>query len=197
MSDSTDSTTSLTLLARLKNSADSAAWEEFVRRYGPRIYGWARRRGLQDADADDVTQDVLVKLAKAIHSFQPEKGKFRAWLATVTRNDGEDHREARIRAVPGSGDSAVQQLLEQEEAREDLAGILEVAELLEIIEIWVREHFQPQVGESWRLRLVEGMSGAEVAERLQIPEDNVHAYKHKVQEKIKERFPEFEPGNEE
>ena len=55
--------TRLSLLSRLrKDPQDSSAWDEFVRRYGPRIEAWCRRWGLQEADVQDVTQTVLVRL---------------------------------------------------------------------------------------------------------------------------------------
>ena len=56
--------TSLTLLDRLRRDPkDQAAWSEFVARYGPRILQWCRGWGLQESDAQDVTQDVLLKLS--------------------------------------------------------------------------------------------------------------------------------------
>jgi DNA-directed RNA polymerase specialized sigma24 family protein len=49
---------------RVRSPLDQAAWNEFVERYGRRIYGWCRQWGLQEADAEDVTQDVLLRLAR-------------------------------------------------------------------------------------------------------------------------------------
>ncbi|MBL9141440.1 MAG: sigma-70 family RNA polymerase sigma factor [Phycisphaerae bacterium] len=80
-------TTHVSLLKRLTGgvNADPGAWDEFCGRYGELILGYARRRGLQPADCDDVVQDVLLSLAKAMPSFQydPAKGKFRAYLHTM------------------------------------------------------------------------------------------------------------------
>src|SRR5262249_28328528 len=80
--------TSPTLLRRLRRSpSDPAAWDGSVRGYGPQIYAWCRRWNLQDADAQDVTQTVLLKLAERLRAFtyDPE-GSFRSWLKTVTHN---------------------------------------------------------------------------------------------------------------
>lgn len=78
-------TTSAKLLARVSDGEDPAAWGEFCDRYGELIRGFARRRGVQDADCDDLLQDVLISLTKALpgFSYDPSKGKFRAYLKTV------------------------------------------------------------------------------------------------------------------
>jgi len=79
-------TTHATLLARLANPSDRSAWGEFHDRYSELIRGFARRRGLQPADAEDVAQEVLLALTKAMPGFQydPGKGKFRSYLKTAT-----------------------------------------------------------------------------------------------------------------
>ena len=84
--------TSATLLARLRRSpADQAAWSEFTERYGRKIYGWCRQWNLQEADAEDVSQTVLVKLAEKMQTFVYDPSRsFRAWLKTVTRNAWND-----------------------------------------------------------------------------------------------------------
>lgn len=81
----TRSTTHTTLLARLANNEDATAWGEFCACYDDLIRGFARRRGLQPTDCDDVLQDVLVKLTRSMPQFRynPTKGKFRGYLKTV------------------------------------------------------------------------------------------------------------------
>lgn len=81
----TQATTHTTLLARLGDGADSAAWQEFHERYAELLRGFARRRGLQPADTDDVAQDVLLALTRAMPDFRydPAKGKFRSYLKTA------------------------------------------------------------------------------------------------------------------
>jgi RNA polymerase sigma-70 factor (ECF subfamily) len=79
-----------TLLARLR-LGDSSAWEEFVEVYGTHILRWCKRH-LQEADAEDASHDVLVKLYKAIKTFEydPQRGKFRGWLKKVTDSVWKD-----------------------------------------------------------------------------------------------------------
>ena len=91
-------TTHITLLERLSGEGSASAWREFCDRYGPVIRGFARRWGAQPADCDEVVQDVLTALTKAMPGFQydPAKGKFRSYLKTVTlRALGKKSRQKR------------------------------------------------------------------------------------------------------
>jgi RNA polymerase sigma-70 factor (ECF subfamily) len=76
------------LLIRLRDPGDAPAWSQFVDVYGPLIFGFGRRRGLQDADAADLTQEVLARVSQAVRKleYDPGRGSFRGWLYTVTRN---------------------------------------------------------------------------------------------------------------
>src|ERR1700678_4420217 len=80
--------TRASLLVRLRDGSDADAWQEFVRLYAPVIYGFVRKRGLQDADAADLMQDVLRSLSSAVNrlEYDPARGTFRGWLFTVTPN---------------------------------------------------------------------------------------------------------------
>ena len=86
------SITSATLLLRLgHHPSDQAAWEEFVDRYGGMIYSWCRATGLQDADAQDVTQAVLTQLAVQLRRFAYDPSqRFRGWLRTLVKNACRD-----------------------------------------------------------------------------------------------------------
>jgi RNA polymerase sigma-70 factor (ECF subfamily) len=80
-----DYTTHTTLLARLSEGVDPAAWKEFHDRYADLIRGFALRYGLQPADCDDIAQEVLLTLSRSMNGFQydPSKGKFRSYLKTL------------------------------------------------------------------------------------------------------------------
>src|SRR5262245_66565237 len=73
------------LLVRLRDADDREAWGQFGTVYVPLIYGYARKHGLQDADAADLTQEVMRRVAGAIRSleYDPRRGTFRGWLFTV------------------------------------------------------------------------------------------------------------------
>ncbi len=97
------STTSVSLLERLRQPGDSAAWERLVRLYTPLLYYWVRRTGLQEADAADVVQEVFVVLAQKLPelAYDPAKGGFRAWLRTITLNKVRDRAKRRQVELPG------------------------------------------------------------------------------------------------
>src|SRR5262245_14457110 len=98
------------LLVRLRDPGDGEAWQLFVGLYAPLVYGLGRKRGLQDADAADLTQEVFRTVADAVRrlEYDPRKGTFRGWLYTVARRKLCD-LAARERHQPrGAGDAEVQ-----------------------------------------------------------------------------------------
>ena len=75
------------LLANIQSLENRVAWAEFVQIYRPVIYRMARRRGMQDADAQDLSQDVLIRISKSIEGWVPQEGvRFRHWLRKVASN---------------------------------------------------------------------------------------------------------------
>lgn len=87
-------TTSFTLLERVRRVDDQAAWTRFVDLYAPLIFEWGRRTGLAEADAADLSQDVLIQLLNELPKFDysPARGRFRNWLRTVTVNKCRERR---------------------------------------------------------------------------------------------------------
>src|SRR5262245_51877217 len=106
--------TSVSLLGRLRGEIpDQAAWRDFVHRYGPQVYQWCRRWRLQEEDAQDVTQAVLVRLAEKMRTFEYDPARsFRAYLKTLAHYACCDFLEARQRAGAGAGGSSVLELLQ-------------------------------------------------------------------------------------
>ena len=193
-----ESQTSATLLARLRQvPADQAAWAQFTERYGRKIYAWCRQWNLQEADAEDLTQDVLVKLAEKMQTFvyEPDKS-FRAWLKTVARNAWSDYWGGR-KAVAMGGSQAVE-LLATVEAREDLLRRLDAEfdrELLEEAAARVRLRVTPRTWEAFERTAVQGQSGAEAAAALGMKVATVFVARSKVQKMLQEEIRTLEgPG---
>jgi RNA polymerase sigma-70 factor (ECF subfamily) len=189
--------TSPTLLGRLRlEPADERAWAEFVERYGPKIYGWCRQWQLQDADAEDVTQMVLVKLAQQMRTFAYDAGgSFRGWLRTLTRHAWSDFVAFRQRAGRGSGASENVEALLSVAARDDLVARLEDQfdqEILEEATARVRLRVTPRSWEAFHLTAVEGRSGAEAARALNLQVAAVFKAKSRVQQLLREEIGKME-----
>src|SRR5688572_31259020 len=109
------------LLARLHSGRDEQAWREFVTIYQPLIYRLIRGRGLQDADAQELTQDALVAVARAIENEAPDfrGGSFRAWLSCIARNMMINYLTRRRPGQHGAGESDFHRLLSEQPAADD------------------------------------------------------------------------------
>jgi RNA polymerase sigma-70 factor (ECF subfamily) len=180
-----------------QDPTNQEVWERFVRRYGPKIYSWTRKWGLQEADGQDAMQNVLVKLAEKMRSFQYDPGlSFRGWLKILTEHACCDLANSRRRSATGSGDSALSALLDRVEARTSLAQQLDETydqELLEQAMLRVRLRVQPHTWEAFRLTALEGLSGAEAASRLQMKVAHVYMAKSEVQKRLRDEVRKLDP----
>ncbi|HEY2413147.1 MAG TPA: sigma-70 family RNA polymerase sigma factor [Pirellulaceae bacterium] len=196
MADAWLPTTSPTLLARLRHDpSNETAWEEFVEHYGRHIYRWCRQWGLQDADAEDVAQEILLKLARKLRDFayNPESS-FRGWLKTVAHHAWRDFVDSPRHARP-IGDEHVWELLQSVEAREDLVHKLEEAfdhELLEAAKSQVRLRVAPHTWEAFRLTAIEGLPVADVAAQVDMQVAMVYVAKSKVKKMLQEEIQKLE-----
>ncbi len=182
------SRTRATLLRRLMaTTADKEAWHEFVQHYGGHIFRWCRHRGLQDADAQDLTQDLLVKLAVQMRNFEYDPHKsFHAWLKTITNNALVDSFKKNQRA---------QELIDNVAARQSLMRELQPEfdrELLDEAMARAEVRVEPTTWEAFRLTGVEGLSAAEAAAQLGITDGRVRVYKGRVAKLIREEIGKLE-----
>lgn len=190
------STTSVTLLLRLRRSRnDETAWREFVERYGSRIYHWCLNRKLSPDDADDVTQNVLLRLAQKLEQFEyDESQSFRGWLRRVTENAITDYVRSR-KTDQSIGGSSVFSLLAVKPAPADLAESLAEAFDLELLEM-AKSRVKKRVSEtrwlSWELSTTEDLTGKEIAAKLGISVGNMYANKNQIQNLIREEVERLE-----
>ena len=113
--------TRYSLLLRIQDPHNDAAWAEFVAIYEPLVYRLARRRGLQDSDADDLCQEVFRAVAAAASRWTPDpaRGSFRGWLFRVARNLLVTSIRRQQKQARASGDSNIHRLLETQPAAAD------------------------------------------------------------------------------
>lgn len=182
-------TTSLSLMAKLLASpVDQAAWEQWVRRYVDAIYGWCRRWGLQDADARNLTQEVLTRVFLHLHTYDRTKARFRVWLRTVTRNQWNDLIKQQAKEPPGSGDSQILELLHKEPALEDLVKLLEVEFDLDQAFAAVQKRVEPATWDAFRLKVMQGLTADEVARRTGKTMDMVYIAVSRVRKLLEEEL---------
>jgi RNA polymerase sigma-70 factor (ECF subfamily) len=199
MEDPAASKTSLTLLGRLRcNPGDQQAWSAFVERYGVKVYAWCRRWGLQEADARDVTQNVMLELARQMSGFEYKTGgSFRSWLKTIAYRAWCDFLTAHKRTPSENGADAILAQLAAPDAGDDLLRHLEEEcerELLEEAMNRVRVRVQPHTWQAFVLTAVEGKSGAEAAGQLNMKPGTVWVARSKVQKMLQEEVQRLEAG---
>jgi RNA polymerase sigma-70 factor (ECF subfamily) len=192
-----DMRTRASLLLRLRQQpSDQGAWSEFVDRYVGQIGAWCRQCQLQPADAEDVTQNVLLKLARHLRSFVYDPGRrFCGFLRTMARNACKDYLDSKHRAVAASGDTAVQAVLESVQAREDRGARLQSTfdqERLELAQARVQQRVEPHTWEAFRLTALEGKSGAEAGALLGMQVGTVFKAKSKVQRMLRDAIEDME-----
>jgi RNA polymerase sigma-70 factor (ECF subfamily) len=186
-------TTRRSLVLRLRNSHDEAAWAEFVEIYEPLVYRLARSKGLQDADAQDLCQEVFRAVAGAIERWDPDpaKGKFRAWLFRIARNLLVNFLASQRRSVRGSGSTSVQEMLEAEPARDAAAEAEFQAEFQRRAFRWAAEQVKTEFTDStwqafWRTG-VENRAIAAVAKELGLSVGAVYIARSRVLARLRER----------
>ena len=188
--------TRASLLLRLRNLGDAEAWSQFVRLYLPLVYEYLRRRGLQDADAADVAQNVLTSIAGAMPGFvyDPGRGSFRGWLLTVTRSRAvEWWQKERRQAAVASGFAAA------EWADQEAAGAERAAwedDYRHALLACAAERVRPQVQEStwqafWRTSL-ESQPVEAVAASLGMSVGAVYVARSRVMARLREAIGELE-----
>jgi RNA polymerase sigma-70 factor (ECF subfamily) len=184
--------TRASLLLRLRDRGDDAAWREFVDLYGPLVYGFARKQGLQHADAADVGQEVLRAVAGAVSrlEYDPQRGSFRNWLFTVVRNKLSNWRRARRRRPCDCDDSAAEVLLEQCPAPAHQEAEWE-AEWEQRVFAWACAEVRRDVSEKtwqafWRTA-IEDQPGKQVAADLGMSVAAVYLAHSRVLARLKER----------
>jgi RNA polymerase sigma-70 factor (ECF subfamily) len=185
----------LSLLERVR-VRDRAAWERLVGLYGPMVYGWCLRAGLQPADAADVGQEVFAAVARGIDGFRHDRegDTFRGWLYVITRNKVRD-RAASPGAVGTGGSDAQRRLAElpaeqpaEPGATADAEEVNDRKALCRRAVECVRGDFEPRTWQAFWRAFVDGHAPADIASDLGITANAVYLAKSRVLRRLREEF---------
>ena len=174
------------LILRLPNRDDAEAWDEFTQIYQPLVYRLARSKGLQDADAQEVSQEVLVAVAGAVDRWKPDpqRGRFRDWLFRIARNWMLNYLTRKNYRSIASGNGDVDQWLQQQpDASTDQSAVLDLEyerEVLRWASVRVRQCVKDSTWKAFWMTSVEGRRAADVASELGISVGAVHIARSRV-----------------
>lgn len=187
MSVNFDIPTRVSMFAHLRENHEPA-WTQFVEEYGPMIVAWCLRHSLNESEAADVAQTVLVKLVQVMRDSQydPEKGSFRSWLKTVTNNAVRDVMQTWKRPIRGTGDSFLLnrlKMLEDPHALDDLNECVETEYsrmLLHEAGRRVRSRVRDFTWRAFEITALEQRSPQEAAKELNLRIAEVYVAKSRV-----------------
>jgi RNA polymerase sigma-70 factor, ECF subfamily len=168
------------LLVRRCVAGDAVAWEELVQRYHRRIYNICYRFAGSADDAQDLTQEVFIKMYRTLNTYDVERGAFMTWVTTLTRNLLVDHfrktKQDRITdsldAAPSEHEDAMplsEQLPDSAAGPDITAQSKQVGETVHV----ALQRLSPDLREAVILRDLQDMDYKEIATVLKVPEGTV------------------------
>jgi RNA polymerase sigma-70 factor (ECF subfamily) len=184
-------TTNASLVLRLHDPRNEAAWSEFVQIYQPMIYSLVRRKGFQDADSVELTQDVLLVVVRAVKRWKPDekRGSFRGWLTTITRRLMINFLASPARRFSGTGRTSVlQRLLEQPEKDEAESQVFDLElkrRLFEWAAARVKQRVEVTTWEAFWRTAIQGQPVSEVARELGVRPGAVYVAKSRVMQQLR------------
>ena len=184
-------TTRPSLLIRIHDSNDSESWSLFEQVYGPVIRSYCRVRGIQSNDIDDIAQEVLTSVARAIRNFeyQPAKGKFRSWLAAITANKLRTFISKKGKRS-GSQLELIEKMAVAPNSDNEWKSIF-VKEVLQVALQRIRPHFEERTWACFEETWTHHRSAVSVADELGIKIQAVYVNKSRVLNRLEEEFKEL------
>jgi RNA polymerase sigma-70 factor (ECF subfamily) len=184
--------TRASLIVRLADAKNAQAWDEFARLYQPVVYRLALRRGFQHADAEELVQEVMLAVARAVEGWvpDPDRGRFRDWLHRIARNLMINFLTRRKHQVWGTGKSDMQQMLEAKSQTE--AAITQMFEIEFRREgfRWAAHQVQKEVKQStWQafwMSTIDGVPVADVARQLGMSVGSVYIARSRVMARLRQ-----------
>jgi RNA polymerase sigma factor (sigma-70 family) len=177
------------LLLRIRDASDAESWQTFVSVYAPLIYRSCRRRGLQDADAADVGQEVLAQVARSIREFEyePELGRFRDWLGAVVKNKVTRFLQNEARGVRGAVSHTPVETLGGTEVDSEWVAEFH-SHLLTTAMDRIRDRFELPTWRAFEEVWRNNRPSNEVAHELAVPIEAVYLAKSRVLKRLREEL---------
>jgi RNA polymerase sigma factor (sigma-70 family) len=179
------------LLVRIRDPQDVQSWKLFVTTYAPLIVAYCRKRGIQGADADDVTQEVFAKISRSIGGFeyQPERGRFRDWLGTVAHGELCRVMAKNNRGGRGTGGLDNHPQLDQLVSETPGADWTDCfhAHILATALDQIRPQFEPDTWKAFESVWLHEKRSDEAAKELSMPIEAVYVAKSRVLKRLREK----------
>lgn len=187
--------TSQSLLIRIRNSDDRDAWIQFSDIYRPAIVRFAKQKGLQNADAEDLAQQVLIAVSKSIQSWQPDpsRASFRTWLNRVAHN-AIINIITRKKPDRAAGDSQVMAMLEESPADSEIGELtIEIRrEVFRYAANEIKSDFEPETWMAFWMTAVENLSVGVVSQQLGKSVGSIYAARSRVMKRLRQKVQELE-----
>lgn len=183
--------TRTSLILRLQDADDLAAWDEFAAIYGPVVFNVASSRGFQAADAENIVQEVLLAVSRSVANWlqREDRGSFRAWLLSIARNAAVDLIKQRATRSLGCDGSEARGYLANLPAPSDLSNALDLEYERKVFQ-WaaarVRESVAEHTWNSFWLTAIEELSVEDAAAKLKTRPGNIYFARSRVMARIKE-----------
>lgn len=189
--------TRASLILRLQDAEDMAAWNEFAAIYGPVVFNIASSRGFQTADAENLVQEVFMAVANSISNWlqRNDRGSFRAWLLRIARNAAIDMLTQRATRTIGRDDSEAQVYLANLPAPAELSHALDL-ECERLVFQWASNRVRESVAEhTWQafwLTTIDELSIDAAAVRLKTRPGNIYFARSRVMARIKQLVQQYQ-----
>jgi RNA polymerase sigma factor (sigma-70 family) len=189
--------TSESLLLRVRDPQDQSAWDRFDALYRPVVYRVARRAGWQHSDAEDLTQRVMVSVAKAIPDWQrdPNKGGFRSWLYQIARNALISTLRTSRRDITIGGSDFLEQSQAIKNPMDDIERLINEEHhrsLLRTAAEIVKDEFHASSWQAFWLTTLGELSVPDAAEKLQLSTGAVYAARSRILRRLQEVAQQYE-----
>ena len=190
--------TRVSLLLRLRDARDGDAWSQFADIYGPLIFSFGRRCGMQEADAADLVQEVMGEVSKSIARFEydPQVGRFRSWLYKIAKRTSGHVQKKQRRQPQGTGDTgmldALHRLPDTHFDAEEFWNGQYQRQLVEWAAEQIRDQFQASTWQAFWLTTVEGQQPQAVAAKLGMSIGSVYVAKNRSLKRLTAKIREID-----